>query len=152
MFGPRCVEREQAPGAVRPKATSQPKDGLNQLTSEEQEFYGENPEESHTGYPTRYPRKAKNIRVGQAHEDDESYDSNEDEDMIYHDDWIPRMVNLIRAFNLLRVLDEFVPRTTRLSQRGSVSSKAFRSPFKPNTAIVLIAKRVQPAVAAFCAF
>ena len=56
--------------------------------------------------------------------------------------WIPRMVNLIRAFNLMRGLDAFVPRTIRLSQRGSVSSKAFRSPFKPNTAIVLIAKRV----------
>jgi hypothetical protein len=50
---------------------------------------------------------------------------------------IPRIANSIRAFNLMRSLDAFVPRTARLSQRGSVSSRAFRSPFKPNTTIVL---------------
>jgi hypothetical protein len=55
---------------------------------------------------------------------------------------IRQMANSIRAFNLIRGLDAFVPRTARLSQRGSVSSKAFKSPFKPNTAIVLRAKPV----------
>lgn len=89
MFGPstRPVEREPAEEATKP-TRAQVKDTTNQLTPEEQEFYGETPEESQVGYPTRYPRKAKNVRVGQTLEDDESYDSNEDEDMFYHEEWI----------------------------------------------------------------
>jgi hypothetical protein len=47
MFGPstRPVEREPAEEAVKPPR-AQVKDTTNQLTPEEQEFYGETPEES----------------------------------------------------------------------------------------------------------
>lgn len=78
--------------AVETKVRKQTKETAaeNQLTPEEIEFYGEDNEEQEPVkvYPTRYPRKAKNIRVSQSIDQDESYNEDEDEDMAYHEDWI----------------------------------------------------------------
>lgn len=62
----------------------------NQLTAEEKEFLEEKEEMSDNAvYPTRYPRKAKNIRVSQHVDEEEYFDSNgEDDEMVYHEDWV----------------------------------------------------------------
>lgn len=61
----------------------------NQLTAEEKEFYGENEEGlEEKAHPMRFPRKAKHTRVSQTIDEDEDYGSEEDEEMVYNEDWV----------------------------------------------------------------